>query len=122
MKIRVKAVFGNPKTNLAAVAIDGIVFGEWMDVKEEEEDDDDDKAVEKFLSEHPECNSWNIAIERDEDEMVRQHAFHPHLRLLQLRTFPTRIQQRLGNVHHPVGVLLAQAHPARKMRPNRATD
>ena len=29
MKIRVKAIFGKPNTELAAMAIDGLVYGEW---------------------------------------------------------------------------------------------
>ena len=63
MKIRVKAVFGKPQTEMAAKTIDGIVRGEWTDVQD---DDAYDVAVEQFLKDHPECNSWNISIEEQE--------------------------------------------------------
>ena len=63
MKIRVKAVFGKPRTEIAAIAVDGLVCGEWIDVQD---DDVYDVAVEQFLKDHPECNSWNISIEEQE--------------------------------------------------------
>ena len=65
MKIRIKAVFGNPKTELAAKAIDGLVYGEWTDVVT---DEDYDIAADKFLSDHPECRSWNISVEEQKGE------------------------------------------------------
>ena len=63
MKIRVKAVFGKPNTELAAMAIDGLVYGEWTEVLD---DATYDLAVEQFLKDYPECNSWSISIEEQE--------------------------------------------------------
>ena len=63
MKIRVKAVFGNPQTELTAKAIDGEMFGNWTDAIDE---DAYNTAVEKFLIDHPECSNWNISIEKQD--------------------------------------------------------